>query len=970
MDALLSRLRGSFDRFLQTHRLSQHFGGHLPLSLPLVGDWMAGQARAAADAPGRAATAPAPAATAPTGPAALPADAELLAAAATAPADLLARLASRADGLSDAEAAAIRARCGPNIVLHEPPLPAWRHLWLCYRNPFNLLLSMLALVSWLTDDLRATVVIGAMVLLSVGIRFVQEGRSQRAADALKELVGNRACVLRRADDATAAAPASAAVTTTAAAPRRIDLPIRDLVPGDVLVLAAGDMVPADARLLTSKDLFVSQAAMTGESLPVEKFAHGRPHPVTGEPTPPVQAAEVALDADALVFMGSNIVSGTATAVVVATGGRTLFGALARSAGATRREPTSFETGVNRVSWLLIRFAAVMVPLVFVINGLLHRDWLEAFLFAISIAVGLTPEMLPMIVTATLARGAVRMAGRKVVVKRLDAIQNFGAMDVLCTDKTGTLTQDRIVLERHVDALGQPDPLVLELAYLNSHYQTGLRNLLDVAVLDHIDVGERLKLDADYRKVDEIPFDFERRRMSVIVAEREHHHELICKGALDEVLALCKGVHSRDGEVALDADWQRRIRAVAGALNEDGLRVVAVAMKEVPPEKEVYGVADECELTLMGYIAFLDPPKDSAGPALAALAANGIAAKVLTGDNAVVARKVCRDVGLTLHGTLLGPEVDALDDAALAVAVEANTLFARLAPAHKERIVRALRANGHVVGFMGDGINDAPAIHAADIGISVDTAVDIAREAADIILLERSLLVLAEGVVEGRRVFANMLKYLRMTASSNFGNVLSVLVASAVLPFLPMLPIQLLTQNLLYDLAQTAIPFDNVDADQTATPQAWNADDLGRYMLFFGPLSSVFDLATFALMWWVIGAGLDHASAGFIELFRSGWFIEGLLSQTLIVHLIRTRGRPFIDSRAAPAVIAASVGVAALGIFLAMGPFAGDFRLTALPAAYFPWLIAVLLGYAALVQFMKGRYATAESRRRAQPKEKP
>ncbi|WP_169732496.1 HAD-IC family P-type ATPase [Derxia gummosa] len=958
---------GSFARFVQARRLGRHFGGYLPLSLSMVGHWLGRDGAREPDAADS------------TG-------AERLATAALSPDRLLASLGSRADGLTDAEAAAIRARCGANLVEHEPPLPAWRHLWQCYRNPFNLLLSALAALSWLTDDLRATLVMAAMVLLSVGIRFVQEGRSQRAADALKELVGNRAAVLRRGAGAGGADGAAGAINvagTTSASLQRVELPIRDLVPGDILVLAAGDMVPADARLLASKDLFVSQAAMTGESLPVEKFAQG------GAVVP-----ASALDSPALVFMGSNIVSGTATAVVVATGRRTLFGQLAHSAGAARREPTAFETGVNRTSWLLIRFAAVMVPLVFVINGWLHRDWLQALLFAVSVAVGLTPEMLPMIVTATLARGAVTMARRKVVVKRLDAIQNFGAMDVLCTDKTGTLTQDRIVLERHVDALGQPDAAVLEMAYLNSHFQTGLRNLLDVAVLDHVDVGERLRLDADYRKVDEIPFDFERRRMSVVVAEREHHHELICKGALDEVLALCTRVHTRDGDLALEASadapsagpradappadasatapataLRARIRAVADALNEDGLRVVAVAMKEVPPDKEVYGVADEADLTLVGFIAFLDPPKDSAAPALRALAASGITVKVLTGDNAVVARKVCRDVGLAVRGTLLGPEAEALDDAALARAVEENTLFARLAPAHKERIVRALRGNGHVVGFMGDGINDAPAIHAADIGISVDTAVDIAKEAADIILLERSLLVLQEGVVEGRRVFANMLKYLRMTASSNFGNVLSVLAASALLPFLPMLPIQLLTQNLLYDFAQTAIPFDRVDADQTATPQRWDAGDLGRFMLRFGPVSSVFDLATFALIWWVIGAGMDRASDGFATLFRSGWFVEGLLSQVLIVHCIRTRALPFVESRAAPALIGASVAVAALGIFLVNGPFAGAFRFTALPWGYFPWLIAVLLGYAALVQFMKGRHAVAITRPRAQQVER-
>lgn len=870
--------------------------------------------------------------------------AQTLSAAATADTDVLLReLGSHMEGLTANQADRVRERVGLNEIEHEKPPSGWYHLWHSYRNPFNLLLSLLALVSYLTHDMKATIVISSMVLLSTLLRFWQEAKSNKAADKLKAMVSNTATVLRRdlAADAAEEARQYFNIQLHPKPASRVELPIKKLVPGDVVILSAGDMIPADLRVLNAKDLFLSQAAMTGESLPVEKFAHhGNP-----EITNP-------LDLDNILFMGTNVVSGSATAIVVATGSHTYFGALAQRVTTTDRAPTAFQAGVNKVSWLLIRFMFVMVPLVLLINGFTKGDWVEAFLFAMSVAVGLTPEMLPMIVTSTLAKGAVVLSRKKVIVKRLDAIQNFGAMNVLCTDKTGTLTQDKIFLARHTDVFGEVSDQVLGYAYLNSYYQTGLKNLLDVAVLEHAEVHRDLNVMQHYRKVDEIPFDFQRRRMSVVVSERDDHHELICKGAVEEILNVCNRVQHGAQIEPLTPALLQQVNTLTAALNAEGLRVVAVAMKETPPTKEVYSVADESDLILVGYIAFLDPPKESTAPAIAALQAHGVTIKILTGDNELVTAKICHEVGLPMHGVLLGSAIEALDDARLATLVEQYNVFAKLSPAHKERIVRLLKANGNVVGFMGDGINDAPALRAADIGISVDTAVDIAKEAADIILLEKSLMVLEKGVVEGRKTFVNMLKYIKMTASSNFGNVFSVLIASAFLPFLPMLPLHLLVQNLLYDVSQIAIPFDNVDEELLKQPQHWKPGDISRFMIYFGPISSIFDVSTFVIMWFVFHAD----SVANQTLFQSGWFVEGLLSQTLIVHMIRTRKLPFLHSRPAGLLVFMTATVMLLGMFIVMGPFAHYFKLQALPLGYFPFLLAVLLGYAALTQIMKGYYA--------------
>jgi len=786
-------------------------------------------------------------------------------------------------------------------------------------------------------------VIGSMVVLSTLMRFIQESRSNTAADKLKEMVSNTATVSRHdvVQDIAEEAQRYFDIKLHPKGAKRIELPIKQLVPGDIVQLSAGDMIPADLRLISAKDLFISQAAMTGESLPVEKFPEHR----GAEASNP-------LELDNLCFMGTNVVSGSASAVVVTTGKRTYFGSLAERVTATDRTPTAFQSGVNKVSWLLIRFMFVMTPVVFFMNGFTKGDWVEAFLFAVSIAVGLTPEMLPMIVTSTLAKGAVALSRKKVIVKRLDAIQNFGAMDVLCTDKTGTLTQDKIVLERHTDILGEPNDEVMQYAYLNSYYQTGLKNLLDVAVLEHAELQREMSIASAYRKVDEIPFDFQRRRMSVVVSEREDHHELICKGAVEEIVSICTHARNNGQVVPFTPELLAEIREATASLNSEGLRVVAVAAKDLPPTKEIYGVADESDLVLIGYIAFLDPPKESTRPALAALRAHGVTVKILTGDNELVTAKICHQVGLEVEGMVLGSQVEKMSDAELNEVVEKTTVFAKLSPTHKERIVRTLHDLGHVVGFMGDGINDAPALRAADIGISVDTAVDIAKEAADLILLEKSLMVLEEGVLEGRKTFANMLKYIKITASSNFGNVFSVLVASAFLPFLPMLPLHLLVQNLLYDISQISIPFDNVDKEFLEKPQRWNPGEIGRFMVFFGPISSIFDISTFALMWYVFGANsVDHQT-----LFQSGWFIEGLLSQTLIVHMIRTRRIPFLQSRASWPLMGMTIIIMCIGIILPMSPLASYFKLQALPLGYFPWLLVILITYGGLIQLMKGWYA--------------
>ena len=854
---------------------------------------------------------------------------------------LLNTLSSYEEGLTEVEAQEQQLKVGLNEVAQEKPLTWWQHLWYCYRNPFNVLLSLLAVVAFLTDDLTGSVIISIMVLLSTFLRYWQESKSNKAAESLKAMVTNTAMVLRREINYSDLSLLQQRYGAKVKQLKEIqfEIPIQYLVPGDIILLSAGDMIPGDCRILSAKDLFVSQAAMTGESMPVEKYALQHSMDVNSP-----------LELDNLVFMGTNVVSVTAKAVVLNTGIQTYFGALANRVTATDRSVTSFQLGVNKISWLLIRFMLIMAPIVLFINGFTKGDWGEAVLFALSVAVGLTPEMLPMIVTSTLAKGAVFLSRKKVIVKRLDAIQNFGAMDVLCTDKTGTLTQDKIFLSHHVDVLGKKSHTVLMLAFLNSYYQTGLKNLLDVAVLEAVDQDmkfEKLR----FKKLDEVPFDFERRRMSVIVRTPQSQIRMVTKGAVEEMVKVCTHIEIKGEIKELTAQLRKEIEEITQHYNREGLRVVAVAYRDFDGICENFSVKDESDLILAGYITFLDPPKESARPAIQQLHAHGVSVKVLTGDNEFVTQKICQEIGIPHEKVLLGGMVETLSDEDLKLVVEEYTIFAKLSPIHKERIVEQLKANGHVVGFLGDGINDAAAIRAADIGISVDSAVDIAKESADLILLEKSLMVLENGVIEGRRTFANMLKYIKMTASSNFGNVFSVLVASAFIPFLPMLPIHLLVQNLLYDVSQIAIPFDHVDEEQLEKPQRWQPSEVGRFMVVFGPISSIFDILTFGMMWFVFDANTPAQQS----LFQSGWFVVGLLTQTLIVHMIRTKKIPFIQSCAATPLVVMTMIISAIGIFLPMGPLAHYFKLEALPLTYFLYLPCILLAYMCVTQWIKGIY---------------
>jgi Mg2+-importing ATPase len=740
--------------------------------------------------------------------------------AAAEPEVLLKQLGTSNEGLTSETAAERLVALGPNLVAHERQQSLVQELIGRAKNPLNFLLLTLAALSYFLGDVRAAAVIVVIVLLSVSLAFLQEHRSNHAAARLRAMVRTTATVVRPRPD-------------IGGDKQTLQTPIEELVPGDVVRLSAGDMIPADLCVLAAKDLFLNQSALTGEAMPVEKSSA----PIHGQRDGPT-------DLPNICFMGSNVLSGAGTAVVVQTGAATYFGELAGML-IRQRAPTSFDKGVTRFTWLMIRFMAVMVPSVFVINGVTKGDWLEALMFALAVAVGLTPEMLPMIVTVNLAKGAIAMSRKRVIVKRLNAIQNFGAMDILCTDKTGTLTQDKIILMHHVDMHAQESARVLEYAYLNSHYQSGLRNLLDVAVLDHVEMKEHVQLEHRFEKIDELPFDFSRRRMSVVLATEEKKHLLICKGAVEEVFAACTH-YAMDGDVApLDASHLIQMQQQTERLNSDGFRVIAIAYKEIGDTRPSYHTADESDLTLLGHIAFLDPPKESAGVAIAALARSGVRIMILTGDNDIIARKICREVGVPTDDVLIGGNLDKLTDQQLAQRLETVTVCAKVSPAQKARIIEALHLAGHVVGFLGDGINDGPALKSADVGISVDTAVDIAKESADIILLEKSLMVLSEGVLEGRKIFGNIVKYIKMGASSNFGNMLSVLGASIFLPFLPMAPIQVLTNNLLYDFSQTTIPTDNVDNEYIAAPRRWDIGNITKFMLCLGPVSSIFDYVTYA-----------------------------------------------------------------------------------------------------------------------------
>jgi P-type Mg2+ transporter len=838
-------------------------------------------------------------------------------------------------GLTEAEAAERIEKYGPNEVAYEKKQSWLRRLYTAARNPLVILLTVLATLSFATGDFRAGTVMLLMVVLGLALRFVQETRADNAAAKLKAMISVTATVVR---DGQAR-----------------EIPLQQLAPGDLVKLSAGDMIPGDVRLVSAKDLFVIQATLTGESLPVEKAD-----------TPDTRPNVSPIERTNLCFLGTSVESGTATAVIVATGPQTYFGNVARSLAGQQPE-TAFEKGIKRFTWLMIYFMAVMVPTVFLLNGLFKHDWKEAFFFSLAVAVGLTPEMLPMIVSVCLSKGALAMSKKKVIVKRLNSIQNFGAMDVLCTDKTGTLTIDKVILEIYCDVFKKENEEVLRDAYLISHFQTGLKNVLDRAVLQHQDLHRELSLDK-YTKVDEIPFDFSRRMMSVAVEGPGGERQLLTKGAPEAVFPRCTHFESEGEIFEMEPILVGNLIEQVNDLSEDGFRVLAVATKKLD-KRPAYSKADECELVLTGYLAFLDPPKDTAIKAIAVLCQHGVAVKVLTGDNDLVTRKVCTQVGINAEKIVLGSQVETMTEAQLTEAVECTDVFARLSPAHKQRIVKALQNKGHVVGFMGDGINDAPALKAADVGISVDNAVDIAKESADVILLEKNLMVLEEGVLEGRKVFVNILKYIRMGASSNFGNMFSVIGASAWLPYVPMAPIQVLTNNLLYDFSQVPIPTDNVGPQQTAKPRPWNIGEIAKFIVFIGPISSIFDYTTYALMWFVFKCsqlGLPppaELAARFSNvtspdqtyaaaLFHTGWFVESLMTQTLIIHVIRTNLIPFVQSRASWQLTLTTVIIMAVGAYLPYSPLAATLGFVPLPGLYWPLLLVTLVLYVGLTQIVK------------------
>lgn len=837
-------------------------------------------------------------------------------------------LRSAPEGLTVDQVEKKREEFGPNLVITEKP-PSWYlQLFRCFINPFNLVLLTLAIVSLSTGNFPSVGIIVTMVLISVSIRFFQEYRSGMEAEKLKSSVQITAAVQR------IEASGQSSIS---------EIPVHELVPGDIISLSAGDMVPADIRLISARDLFVSQSMLTGESLPVEKSELQGPDDSN------------AFGRHNLCFMGTSVMSGTAKAIVLATGNNTYFGTLARSL-AIKQIPTSFDIGISRVSWVMIRLICVMVPLVFFINGFTKGDWFDAMMFAISVAVGLVPEMLPMIVTANLAKGANRMVKAKVVVKRLNSIHNLGAMDVLCTDKTGTLTLDKIILLDYLNTNGDPDVDVLKYGYLNSINQTGFKNLLDVAVLEEVKKNhfskDFLKTVESFHKIDELPFDFLRRRMSVIVGDAFDNHIIICKGAVEELLAVCTQVENTDGNIVpLTKEISDKLNKMVMEYNEDGFRVLIIAYRKLPKAEISYTKEDEKDLIVKGLLTFLDPPKESAYRAIPLLLKNGVSLKVLTGDTAVVTRKICKDVGIHPEPLLLGNDIEKMSDQELQFVAKDATVFARVSPLQKSRIIRALKSSGHIVGFLGDGVNDAPALREADVGISVDTAVDIAKESADMILLEKSLMVIVEGVTEGRKTFINIIKYIKMALSSNFGNMFSVLGAAIMLPFLPMLPLQLLIQNFLYDVSQLAIPFDTVDKDLIHKPRTWMPGDLIRFILFVGPISSIFDYITFATLWFYFGAD-SLASENF---FQTGWFVEGLITQTLIIHMIRTQKIPFIQDNASLPLMLSTFSIVAIAIWLPFSPFAIHMGMVPLPMNYFIFLCFVMLGYSTLLSLLKRWY---------------
>ena len=850
-------------------------------------------------------------------------------------------------GLTEDQVEENRDLYGENVITKGQEDSILKKIYESIINPFTVILLVIALVSlvtnvWLAkpgeEDPTTSIIIVVLVLISGGIRFIQELRSDRAASNLSRLIVNTATIIREGVEQ--------------------ELPIDELVVGDIIKLSAGDMIPADVLLLDSRDFFVQQSGLTGESDAVEKVCLAK---ADG------QNFDSLLETESLAFMGTNVISGRATALVLVVGDETMMGAIEQTLN-TYDEPTSFEREMNSISWLLIRLMLVMVPVVFFINGLTDGDWLEAGVFALSVGVGLTPEMLPMIITASLAKGSIIMAQEKVVIKKLNAIQDLGAIDILCTDKTGTLTQDEIVLEYPLDIHGDLDLAVLRRAFLNSYYQTGLKNLMDRAIINRTEKeAEKHEivrdLDQTFKKIDELPFDFERRRMSVIVKDDENVISMVTKGALEEMLAISSYVEYKNQITELTEEIRQEILAEVAQLNEQGLRVLGVSYKSDLEEDYDYEVKDESDMILTGYLAFLDPPKSSAAPAIETLAEYGVATKILTGDNDKVTQAVCEKVGLDVDNILLGVEVDALSDEELSQAVDHTTVFAKLSPDQKARIILQLKANGHKVGYMGDGINDAPSMKVADVGISVDTAVDIAKETADVILLDKDLMVLEKGLVEGRKVYANMTKYIKMTVSSNFGNIFSLLFASIFLPFLPMAPVHLIVLNLVYDLSCIALPFDNVDSEFLKKPRIWSANSITRFMAWIGPISSIFDVLTYLALYFIIvpmitgsnyQAGTEQA-ATFITLFQTGWFIESMWTQTMVIYMLRSPKLPFVQSRPALSVIVTTMVAALFVTSLPYSLFASVLKMAPLNGTYFLFLFLIIVLYMVSVTFIKHLY---------------
>lgn len=839
---------------------------------------------------------------------------------------LLDELGTDQSGLTTADAAGRLEQDGENVITAGTKNTVWHRLRDALINPFNLILLLIALITYITDvviaakpDYLTLIIILSLVFISSAVAFYQSQRSHRAAMSLSQMVSSQVDVWR---DASVR-----------------EIPVSQVVVGDIVRLSAGDMLPADVRFLTAKDTFIAQAALTGESNPVEKFVELS------------SSAQVGLtDLSNIGFMGSNVISGSASAVVLATGNNSYFGSMAKTLSGDKAK-SSFERGVSAVSKLLLRMMIVMVPAVFLINGLAKADWSSALLFSISVAVGLTPEMLPVIMTSTLASGAMTMSKHKVIVRTLGAIQTFGEMDVLCTDKTGTLTEDKIILERYMNIHGEDDTRILRHAFLNSYFQTGLKNLIDLAIIKRARKKSLELIVPNYERVDEIPFDFTRRRMSVVLSDKDGKRQLITKGAVEEVLEISSYIEIHGQVLPIDDLTRRTAMATYEKYNADGLRMIAVAQKNEVPDSAVFSVADECDMVLIGFVGFLDPPKESAAAAIKALRDHGVRTVVLTGDSEGVALKVCGKVGVNTEILISGMDVEQMTDAELRKTVRSCDLFAKLSPSQKERVIRAFQDEGHTVGYMGDGINDAPALRQADVGISVDSAVDIAKETADIILLEKDLMVLEEGVIEGRRTFANIMKYIKMAASGNFGNMISVIIASIFLPFLPMLPVQILTQNLLCDFSQIGMPFDRVDDEYVKQPRKWETNSIRRFMTYMGPLSSIFDILCFAIMWWAF----DANTADMAPLFQAGWFVFGTVSQVLVIHMIRTARIPFLHSKASLPLLLSTAVVAIISLVVAFTDLAIGIDLLPLPLAFAPWLLFILAAYFLSTQWIKQIY---------------